>query len=181
MAILEVRRHAMRMKPGQHLSRQGVSLARYVGKEIGPFSLVISSPLPRATETAIAMGFAIDRVIDALGEDIPDKLFSLISWPKAISEISKLVRDNEECNRYAQAQAAHWRNVLGQIADDEAALIISHGAIIELGAISLMPNADHVSWGNAIGYCEGFRFSSQCGELASEVLRVPEEHQIIQN
>ena len=67
MVTLEVRRHTMRVKPGQHLSHKGVSLARTVGLGIGPFDRVASSNLPRAIETAIAMGTAVDDVIEDLG------------------------------------------------------------------------------------------------------------------
>ena len=33
MRMLEVRRHTMRRKPGQHLSQEGIDLARLVGAE----------------------------------------------------------------------------------------------------------------------------------------------------
>jgi broad specificity phosphatase PhoE len=46
----------MRRKPGAHLSQDGIELARLVGETSGPFSLVVTSPIPRAIETAIAMG-----------------------------------------------------------------------------------------------------------------------------
>ena len=56
MRYLEHRRHSMRVQPGQHLNQAGVALARRVGETMGPFALVVTSTLPRAYETAIAMG-----------------------------------------------------------------------------------------------------------------------------
>ncbi len=61
MKTIEIRRHTYRTKPGQHLSQQGVTLARHVGEGIGPFARVVTSTVPRAFETAIAMGFAVDE------------------------------------------------------------------------------------------------------------------------
>jgi len=67
MKIIEIRRHSIRSKPGEHLSQQGVTLARLVGENLGPFDKVITSTLPRAFETAIAMGFAVDEQLELLG------------------------------------------------------------------------------------------------------------------
>ena len=67
MRTLYVRRHTMRRKPGQHVSQDGIDLARLVGAESGPFNLVVTSPVPRAVETAIAMGFEVDETDESLG------------------------------------------------------------------------------------------------------------------
>ena len=61
MKILEVRRHSIRSPLSDHLNQSGVTLARLVGQNIGPFDRVVTSTLPRAFETAIAMGFAVDE------------------------------------------------------------------------------------------------------------------------
>ena len=60
MRYLEIRRHSRRIQPNEHLSQEGVDLARRIGKEAGPFDLVVSSPELRASETAVAMGFAVE-------------------------------------------------------------------------------------------------------------------------
>ncbi len=61
MKTIEIRQHSIRAKPSDHLNQQGVTLARLVGENLGPFDRVITSTLPRAFETAIAMGFAVDE------------------------------------------------------------------------------------------------------------------------
>jgi Histidine phosphatase superfamily (branch 1) len=77
MRLLEVRRHARRERPAQHLVQQGVMMARSLGKKLGPFELVVSSPLARCIETAVAMGFAVHEECpgfagtDLLGEAFP--------------------------------------------------------------------------------------------------------------
>src|SRR5262245_40559339 len=62
---LEVRRHSYTKKGaargrGSHLSAEGVAFARAIGATLGPFSYVVTNELPRAVETAVAMGFAVD-------------------------------------------------------------------------------------------------------------------------
>lgn len=180
MSVLEVRRHTMRSKPGQHLSQSGVDLANYVGKLTGPFDTVVCSEIPRAIETAIAMGFAVDLHIAGLGV-LPDTIYSAIEWPKSLKRISALVNADEACRSFAHKQANHWRTVLDQLSDQQTALIVTHGGIIELGAIAFAPDTDHASWGGPIGYCEGFRFSRNEDGIACEVLRVPSRFQLIHN
>ena len=67
MRTLEVRRHTMRRKPGQRLSQDGIELARLVGDGSGHFDLVVSSDVPRAIETAIAMGYEVNEIDPKIG------------------------------------------------------------------------------------------------------------------
>ena len=61
MKTLEVRRHSARkLSGGSHLSQEGVDYARKLGATLGPYAQVVTSVVPRARETAIAMGFAVD-------------------------------------------------------------------------------------------------------------------------
>ena len=66
---LEVRRHSLTNKGaargrGSHLSAEGVMLARLVGASLGPFASVVTSASPRAIETALAMGLAVDDTVE---------------------------------------------------------------------------------------------------------------------
>lgn len=73
MGFLEIRRHSHRKSgPGSQVSQHGVDLARRVGAGCGPYAEVVTSVLPRARETAIAMGFAVDRelVTQLTDEDV---------------------------------------------------------------------------------------------------------------
>ena len=76
MAVIEHRRHSWREPPGQHLTQKGVELARRVGETMGRFDLVVTSDLPRAFETAIAMGYAVDReepLLGRFGDDLAEE------------------------------------------------------------------------------------------------------------
>lgn len=162
----------MRSKPGQHLSQSGVSLARQIGDGNRQFDLVVTSDLSRAIETAIAMGLAVDRLVPELGV-LPENIFRAIEWPNALANISRIANNNENCRAFAAQQGRLWRSVFGELAGDQSALIVTHGGIIELGAIGFLPDADHAAWGDAIGYCEGFKFTSSLDGIRAEILRAP--------
>src|SRR6266581_2060501 len=70
MQTLEIRRHSMRkLGGGSQLSQEGVAYARRLGAAMGPFACVATSVVPRARETAIAMGFAVDYELVTLTFD----------------------------------------------------------------------------------------------------------------
>ena len=62
-------------------------MARQIGDRIGrPFDLVLASHSPRTLETAIAMGFAVDEQLEALG-DIPPGVMAEIGNATAIADL----------------------------------------------------------------------------------------------
>lgn len=172
MRYLEVRRHTMRTKPGQHLSQAGVSLARSIGDDIGPFNLVVTSTLPRAFETAIAMGFAVNEEYEQLsymGDDVDAE----IVWSAGFAEFGRVIRQNGATARFARMQLELWRSIVGKIPDGSQALIITHGGIVEVGAVACLPDANHSVWGASCDYCEGVRMKIDGGDFADiDILRV---------
>lgn len=162
MRYLEVRRHSKRVRPGQHLSRWGVALARRVGAGLGPFDRVVTSPLPRCVETAVAMGFAVDETIaalagwDGLGESFPQA--DEMDWSAGWAGMAALVRQGGPLATFAAEQAAAWRAVVRTLPKGGRALLIGHGgAFLSGAAISLRPGADYGSFGSGSSYCEGIR------------------------
>ncbi len=172
MRILELRRHTLRAKPGQHLSQEGVTLARRVGETIGPFARVITSTVPRAFETAIAMGFAVDEQIEALSEMSKD-VDTAIAWPASFATIAQAIRTSEAAGKFARAQARLLRSIAKMLPDGTAALVISHGGIVEAAAIGCLPEADHATWGPHCDCCEGVRLAFDGEQFTgAEILRV---------
>ena len=167
----------MRRKPGQHLSQEGIDLARLVGAKSGPFDLVVTSPVPRAVETAIAMGFEVDETDEFLGR-IPSGTAS--GWPCPFSGISAAVRAGGAA-KGAEAVASVWRSIVERVPESGQALVVTHGGIVELGAVAAVPDCPHAAWGDAIGYCEGVRLSFDGVFTGCEVLRVPDEYRLIEN
>lgn len=162
----------MRAKPGQHLTQAGVALARRVGESIGPFDRVITSPVPRALETAIAMGFAVDEQIEALAH-MDDAVDEEIRWPVPFGEISRVMGRGGAAAKFGRKLARLLREIARSLPDGGKALIISHGGIVEAAAIACLPDADHGAWGEHLGYCEGVRLFFD-GErfVRGEILRV---------
>jgi len=63
---IDHRRHSLRDPGGVHLNETGRALARRVGAESGPFERVVTSPLPRAMETAHPVGIVRDPFAERL-------------------------------------------------------------------------------------------------------------------
>jgi hypothetical protein len=83
MRWLEVRRHSATKRsrePGSHLSPEGVDLARRVGRSLGSFASVVTSASPRAIETALAMGYAVDDTADLPSGYLPGQVEHHEQW-----------------------------------------------------------------------------------------------------
>ncbi len=172
MRYLELRRHTMRVKPGQHLSQAGVDLARRVGMGRGPFQRVITSTVPRAFETAIAMGFAVDDEADILSA-MDDAADAEIEWPAGFAYIAQAMKQGKAAARFGEQQARFLTSVARQLPDEGWALIVSHGGIVEVGAVACLPDADHSAWGPFCDYCEGVLLTFDgTAFVDAEILRV---------
>lgn len=172
MKQLELRRHSIRNQPGDHLNQTGVSLARRVGENIGPFDLVATSTLPRAFETAIAMGFAVDQQI-GLMSTYGNEVGREAPWPLSLAGYAEVVSKGGAAARYASQLADLYRTLLTYVSEDHSALVINHGGVLELGAVACLPEADHFAWGSHFDYCEGLRVFWEDGKFVhAEILRV---------
>jgi len=173
MKSIEIRRHSIRAKPGDHLSQQGVTLARLVAENLGPFERVVTSTLSRAFETAIAMGFAVDEqneLMSSYGRDVEREA----PWPLSFARYDEIVRNGGAAARYAHRLATFYNKLAGSLAEGRAALVINHGGVLELGVVACLLDADYESWGDAADYCEGARLFWENGKcVKAEVLRVP--------
>jgi broad specificity phosphatase PhoE len=172
MKAIEIRRHSIRSKPGEHLNQPGVTLARLVGENLGPFDRVITSTAPRAIETAIAMGFAPDELNDLMrttGEAVEREA----PWPLACAGYAEVVRQGGAAARYANQLRDVYVRLADYLLDGRAALVVNHGGVAELGAVACLPEADHFTWGSHFEPCEGIRLFWDNGRFVdSEILRV---------
>jgi broad specificity phosphatase PhoE len=175
MRFVEMRRHTMRVKPGQHLSQEGVTLARRVGDTIGPFSRVVTSTIPRAFETALAMGFAVyeqDEIFSILMDGVEAEVGS---WEAGFAAFGAAFHQNGATRRYADVLAERLKAIAVTLPDNSAALVISHGGIVEAAAVGCLPEADHASWGRYCNYCEGVRLGFEGEKFVSgEIVRTTE-------
>lgn len=172
MKILEVRRHSIRHSGGDHLSQAGVALARKVGQNIGPFDFVATSSLPRAFETAIAMGFAVTEqnpLMNTYGGAVEREA----PWPMPFFHYSEIVKQVGAASKYAHELMDYYMDVLNQIPQGGSALVVNHGGVVELGVVACLPDMDFSAWGDSVEYCEGARLFWDDGQFTrGEVLRV---------
>ena len=182
--VLEVRRHSYTKKGdargiGSHLSVEGVRLVRKVGEAMGPFARVVVSDVPRTVETALAMGFAVDEVL-SFGEDLDwDRVIAEIGSPSFwhIAEPFEHIATNlatwPEAYRMGDRYRREWVRLAMSIEDGQAALVVSHGQLMEIAVVSCMPHADRSAWGAPFSHCEGVRFEVVNGQFTRvEFLRV---------
>lgn len=171
MKILEVRRHSIRSLHSDHLSREGVALARFVGQAIGPFERVVTSTLPRAFETAIAMGFAVDEQNDLMstyGNEVDKEA----PWPMSFAEYAAAIQRGRAVMKYAKKLAKYYESIMDSISEGQVALAINHGGVVEIGVAGCLPDFDFSSWGGSVEYCEGARLFWEDKFIRAEELRV---------
>ena len=171
MKILEIRRHSIRSPLGDHLNQTGVTLARLVGQNMGPFDRVVTSTLPRAFETAIAMGFGVDEqneLMSSYGSNVERE----VPWPQSFETYAEFVRRGSAAAKYAQKLAKVYRGIMAYIAEGRSALVINHGGVVELGVVGCLPDIDFSTWDGSVNYCEGARLYWDDKFVRAEVLRV---------
>lgn len=181
MKTLEVRRHSIRKQgAGSQLSQAGVSYARALGATMGPFAVVAASVVPRARETAIAMGFAVDLELVTLtpAEDVYAELETSQWWqaPYPFVALAESIAAKGAIWRYGSALVALWRDIMTPLPDDTMALVIGHSGELETALATCFPNADHAAWGKPFGPCEGARleFDGEPPRFTQyELLRAP--------
>lgn len=172
LRMIETRRHSMRVKPGQHLSRAGVELARRVGVGSGPFDRVITSTIPRAYETAVAMGFAVDEQLEELSQ-LGEGFDAELAWDAGFAAFAQAYQRSGEAARVMRRHGRFLTEVAAALPPGGAALVVSHGGIVEAGVIGCLPEWDYSRWGGSCSWCEGARLFFD-GErfVKAQVLRV---------
>jgi len=179
MRELEVRRHSRRERPGQHLTRWGVAHARRIGADLGPFDRVVTSPLARCVETAVAMGFAVDEVDprlagpDGLGETVPG--FEGFEGDAGRPGLAGLIVQGGPLAAFVREQAQVWQELafLG-LPDGGRGLVIGHGAAYLDGvALYLRPADALLATGPLASYCEGFRLRYDAAGVTITALAAP--------
>ncbi|MDX9992500.1 MAG: histidine phosphatase family protein [Anaerolineales bacterium] len=172
MKTLEIRRHSLRNRAQPDLSEAGLALAHLVGLEMGKFERVLSSPLPRAIQTAEAMGYPVDETVELLSTT-GDAVDLECPWPASFDEYAAASRQNGPTTRYVQRLADFYVKLAESLPENGAALVINHGGVAELSALACFPAGDFASLGDYLDYCEGVRLTWQDGKFTHlQVLRV---------
>ena len=112
--------------------------------------------MPRAFETAIAMGYAVDEQLEQLGM-MSDAVNAEIQWNAGFTTWLKAAQNNSVVAQYARAMADVLRSIVRALPDGGRALIITHGGIVEASAVGCVPAHTRFADDAACGYCEGVR------------------------
>jgi len=151
-------RHAERQDRSDnasHLSQAGIEQARSVGTRFNRFDLVVTSPLPRAIETAIAMGFAVDITSPGIQEH-SEQIMRDVQWDAGFAAWATAYQSKASVIAYVDHVTSLLKGWLDKVPDDGALLVVTHGGIVEALATGLSPGDDLVHLGEMAGYVEGF-------------------------
>ena len=172
MRTIEIRRHSIRNRLEPNLSEQGVTLARLIGVEMGKFDRVVTSPAPRAVQTAQAMGFDVDEqaeIIATFGDDVEAEC----PWPASFADYAAVYHQGGATFFYARRLADFYTKLAESLPEGGAALIVNHGGVVELSAVGCLPAADFSVMGDYVECCEGVRLTWESGKFTTlQVLRV---------
>jgi broad specificity phosphatase PhoE len=104
-----------------------------------------------------------DRVMMDLGGE----------WDSGFALYSAAMRRGAAVAAYGESLAELWLMIAESLTEGGSALVVTHGGIVEAGAVACLPEVDHAGWGGAIDYCEGVRLSFEDGRFVDvEILRV---------
>jgi broad specificity phosphatase PhoE len=145
-----------------------------LAKRAPEFALVLSSPLPRAKETAQTIAGRLDAIepgfLPEMGGAIGDRIFGEM---RTLADWAELLREREDARKFATEQIATWARVAMRVGDKDRVLAVSHGGIIELPALTLAQRLHTPLDGASFGYCEGVVITYAKGAPTKiEVVRV---------
>lgn len=158
-------RHAERRDRADNqsgLSEAGSAQAQAAGARCPPFDLVVTSPLPRATATAAAMGCPVTRVHPAL-QEIGEQVEAHVRWNAGFRAWADARRAAPAVAAYADGLAALVRGWIEEVPEGGALLVVTHGGIVEAIAAGLAPGSDGEELGPGAGYAEGFEAAFEAG------------------
>jgi broad specificity phosphatase PhoE len=122
---------------------------------------VVASASPRAIETAVAMGLAVDNTVDLPSGYLPGVVdhHEQWRWSAPYRRYADLLQRSNRLAAVAEAHRIIWTRIVKTVPDGAAALVIGHGGGIEPGLVACLPYADHESWGAPFAHCDGARLS----------------------
>jgi broad specificity phosphatase PhoE len=176
VSILDIRRHAERMNVQDNqsaLSAAGRAMCDRLAKDAPRYALVVSSPLPRAKETAERIAGRLDGADPGLLPDLGGAAARMFGEMRTLADWARLMRDDESAQRFAEEQLPTWARIAGRIGDRDRVLAVSHGGIVDLPAIIIAARLGAKLDGASFGYGEGVRVTYAKGApVKIEELRV---------
>jgi broad specificity phosphatase PhoE len=176
VSILDIRRHAERTNRADEqsaLSAAGRATCERLAKDVPKYALVVSSPLPRAKETAERIAGRLDAVEPALLPDLGGAAARMFGEMRTLADWALLMRTDESARRFAEEQLPAWARIASRAGDKDRVLAVSHGGIVDLPAIAIAARLGATLHGASFGYGEGVRVTYAKGApVKLEELRV---------
>jgi hypothetical protein len=94
---------------------------------------VVTSASPRAFETAIAMGLAVDDTVDLPSGYVPGEVefHQQWTWTQSCLRYAELIVRGGGLARVAEAHRTAWIGAVEQVDEGEIVLFVGHGGGIE--------------------------------------------------
>jgi broad specificity phosphatase PhoE len=175
MPILDIRRHAQRQNINDQqsaLSTAGQEMCERLAKEAPKYALVVSSPLPRAKETAQRIAGRLDSVEAGLLPDLGGQAAQLFGEMRTLADWSRLLARDPQARKFTEEQLPVWARLASRVGEKDRVLAVSHGGIVDLPALVVMQEFRVSIDAPSFNYCEGVRITYAKGKpTAIEVLR----------
>lgn len=176
MPILDIRRHAERVNLADNqsaLSALGRAMCERLAKDAPKYALVVSSPLPRAKETAERVAGRLDGIDPGLLPDLGGAAARMFGEMRTLADWALLMRTDESAKRFAEEQVPAWARIASRVGEKDGVLAVSHGGIVDLPAIVIASRLSTTLHGKSFGYGEGVRVTYAKGApVKIEELRV---------
>lgn len=182
MRSVEIRRHSFTKKGdargrGSHLSVEGVLAARSLGASVGPFDYVVASTSPRTLETAIAIGVAVDDLMEMPSPTEVDDIefHSWREWTDPFAWFQQTAAESSAFAVYISQQAAALLATLQAAPDGGRVLVVGHGGWMEAVIAALVEPAETTRLGGSFWHLDGVRILIGAGAPAviDEIDRYP--------
>ena len=151
MVEFQIRRHSIQ-GAGKHLSNTGIKLAKLQNEK--PFDLVITSPIQRAMETAVALGSAITETNEILGF-LPKEVQVLVPYSAGFHAFKAAIKNFPQVNQCRQRYELFFRACLTNLEPDHRALFVSHAGAVEMLILACLPNVDISLFPQSVSQLEG--------------------------
>jgi broad specificity phosphatase PhoE len=158
MKSIYVLRHSARDGGETHLNAAGVRLARDFGAQLGPMTLVLTSPAQRCIETVVALGCAVQEETDELALPDDDDLMFELDRVHDFADALHMVRHGRHVPAYARKLRIFAEQAAARLLDHQDALLVTHGGIVEVLTVALTGDPAAARLGSGIGFCDGVRF-----------------------
>src|SRR5437764_13531988 len=115
--LLDIRRHAQRQSLDDQqsaLSTAGRAMCEALAKSAPKYALVVSSPLPRAKETAQRIAGRLDSAEAALLPDLGSHAATLFGELRTLADWARLMRERPDARKFAEEQLPAWSRIVSR-------------------------------------------------------------------